>query len=253
MAYPRRAGCIPKAVQAEQVAFPWKPCICSCVRISTWHSSFRWPSQMRQFVLRPLEAELASVTPYHASRIIEKRVLVSFRESDFPLGPRQRSHNTVLRQAAPYPSHNCYVFCGQSSFLSIKSNIAETYLPWKRGMLFTQGRKLAVYYQRVFSEQIFNQDLSYLSFLAGGCSWNAMRFHSDVHDLPRALPQAVVYVKESSVFLIILCTYSIIWHSSELPSKFLSTLPIAKYQGPMNSHFVKVFKGYHGCNISIVT
>lgn len=37
-------------------------------------------------------------------------------------------------------------------------------------MLFTQGRELAVYYQRVFSEQIFNQNPSYLSSSDRRCS-----------------------------------------------------------------------------------
>lgn len=40
----------------------------------------------------PLETRLASLTPYRASKIIGKEVLVSFRESDFLLGPCQRSH-----------------------------------------------------------------------------------------------------------------------------------------------------------------
>lgn len=43
-------------------------------------------------MLRPLEAGIASLTAYRASRIIGEGVLVSFRESDFLLGPCQRSH-----------------------------------------------------------------------------------------------------------------------------------------------------------------
>lgn len=62
----------PKALQAEQVEFPWKPCTCSCMHIPTWHPFFLWPSQMRKFVLWPLEAGLVSLIPHHASRIIGK-------------------------------------------------------------------------------------------------------------------------------------------------------------------------------------
>lgn len=84
--------CPPKALQAEQVEFPWKPCICSCVHIPTWHPSSLWPSQMRQFVLWPPEAGLASLTPHHASRIIGKGCWFPLGNAIFLLCPCQRSH-----------------------------------------------------------------------------------------------------------------------------------------------------------------
>lgn len=66
-------------------------------------------------LLWSLEAGLASLIPCHAFRIIRKGVLVSFWESNFLLVPCQT--DSVLRQARPYPSLNCCVFYGQSSFL----------------------------------------------------------------------------------------------------------------------------------------
>lgn len=108
----------PKALQAEQAEFPWKPCICSYVHIPTWHPSFLWRGQMRQFVLWPLETGLASLTPHHASKIIGKGWWFPLGNAIFFCWALAKGHtDNVMRQAGPYPPHNCYVSCGQSSFL----------------------------------------------------------------------------------------------------------------------------------------